>query len=86
MTLEVEQQLSPTEVRCIALGPTDGMERGMVATDTGAPITVPVGPTTLGRVFNVVGDVIDEGKPIESKFSVQFTEKHRCSLIRKQSR
>ncbi|MCA9373173.1 F0F1 ATP synthase subunit beta [Candidatus Woesebacteria bacterium] len=74
MTLEVEQQLSPTEVRCIALGPTDGMERGMVATDTGAPITVPVGPTTLGRVFNVVGDVIDEGKPIESKF---FAPIHR---------
>lgn len=74
MTLEVEQQLSPTEVRCIALGPTDGMERGMVATDTGAPITVPVGPTTLGRVFNVVGDIIDEGKPIESK---HFAPIHR---------
>ena len=69
MTLEVEQQLSPTEVRCIALGPTDGMERGMTVLDTGAPITVPVGNATLGRMFNVVGDVIDEGKPVESKFS-----------------
>lgn len=67
MTLEVEQQLSPTEVRCIALGPTDGLERGLVVTDTGAPITVPVGQTTLGRMFNVVGDIIDEGKPIEVK-------------------
>lgn len=69
MTLEVEQQLSPTEVRCIALGPTDGLERGLAVSDTGAPITVPVGPATLGRMFNVVGDIIDEGKPIEVKFT-----------------
>ncbi len=69
MTLEVEQQLSPTEVRCIALGPTDGLERGLAVTDTGAPITVPVGQATLGRMFNVVGDIIDEGKPIEVKFT-----------------
>jgi len=69
MTLEVEQQLSPTEVRCIALGPTDGLERGLTVSDTGAPITVPVGPATLGRMFNVVGDIIDEGKPIEVKFT-----------------
>ncbi len=67
MTLEVEQQLSPTEVRCIALGPTDGLERGLAVSDTGAPITVPVGQVTLGRMFNVVGDIIDEGKPIEVK-------------------
>lgn len=69
MTLEVEQQLSPTEVRCIALGPTDGLERGLAVLDTGAPITVPVGLATLGRMFNVVGDIIDEGKPIEVKFT-----------------
>ncbi|HNQ17174.1 MAG TPA: F0F1 ATP synthase subunit beta [Candidatus Woesebacteria bacterium] len=69
MTLEVEQQLSPTEVRCIALGPTDGLERGLAVSDTGAPITVPVGQVTLGRMFNVVGDIIDEGKPIEVKFT-----------------
>lgn len=67
LTLEVEQQLSPTEVRCIALGPTDGLERGLKVTDTGAPITVPVGAQTLGRMFNVVGAVIDEGKPIVVK-------------------
>jgi F-type H+-transporting ATPase subunit beta len=69
MTLEVEQQLSPTEVRCIALGPTDGLERGLAVSDTGAPITVPVGQVTLGRMFNVVGDIIDEGKPIEVKYT-----------------
>lgn len=67
LTLEVEQQLSPTEVRCIALGPTDGLERGLPVIDTGAPITVPVGSATLGRMFNVVGEVIDGGKPVVSK-------------------
>ncbi|MBP9781219.1 F0F1 ATP synthase subunit beta, partial [Candidatus Woesebacteria bacterium] len=51
------------------LGPTDGLERGLAVSDTGAPITVPVGPATLGRMFNVVGDIIDEGKPIEVKFT-----------------
>lgn len=64
---EVEQQLSPTEVRCLALGSTDGLVRGATITDTGAPITVPVGKETLGRMFNVVGEIIDEGKPIKVK-------------------
>ena len=78
MTLEVEQQLSPTEVRCIALGPTDGLERGLKVTDTGAPITVPVGQATLGRMFNVVGDIIDEGKPIDAKF---FAPIHKAAPL-----
>ncbi len=65
LTLEVEQQLGNDEVRCIALGPTDGLQRGHEVTDTGAPISVPVGEETLGRIFNVVGDVIDEGEPIK---------------------
>jgi F-type H+-transporting ATPase subunit beta len=65
LTLEVEQQLSTTEVRCIALGPTDGLVRGHAVTDTGAPITVPVGEATLGRMFNVVGDPIDEKGPVK---------------------
>jgi F-type H+-transporting ATPase subunit beta len=64
LTLEVEQQLSTNEVRCIALGPTEGLQRGVEVVDTGAPITVPVGEATLGRIFNVVGEIIDEGKPI----------------------
>lgn len=66
LTFEVEQQLSETIVRCIALGPTDGLSRGMEVVDTGAPISVPVGDQTLGRIFNVVGDVIDEGAPLKS--------------------
>jgi F-type H+-transporting ATPase subunit beta len=67
LTLEVEQQLSTNEVRCIALGPTEGLQRGVEVVDTGAPITVPVGEATLGRIFNVVGEIIDEGKPIVVK-------------------
>lgn len=62
---EVEQQLNSTEVRTIAMGPTDGLVRGLEIEDTGAPIMVPIGDETLGRVFNVVGEVIDEGKPIK---------------------
>ena len=57
---EVEQQISSREVRCIALGSTDGLTRGMEVSDTSKPITVPIGEQTLGRVFNVVGEVIDE--------------------------
>lgn len=64
LTLEVEQQLSDTEVRCIALGSTDGLSRGLEVVDTGSPIQVPVGEQTLGRIFNVVGEVIDNGKPL----------------------
>lgn len=67
LTLEVAQQLSETEVRCIALGSTDGLSRGIAVTDTGAPITVPVGKETLGRIFNVVGEVIDGGEPVVAK-------------------
>lgn len=66
LTLEVEQQLSKTDVRCIALGPTEGLTRGSEVIDTGSPIQVPVGEETLGRIFNVVGEVIDEGEPIKT--------------------
>lgn len=69
LTLEVEQQLNETDVRCISLGSTDGLMRGMTVTDTGAPIMVPVGEETLGRIFNVVGEVIDGGAPVTSKLS-----------------
>jgi len=64
LTLEVELQLSQSEIRAIALGSTDGLSRGLEVVDTGAPISVPVGDVTLGRVFNVVGELIDEGAPI----------------------
>ena len=59
LTVEVAQHLGDDTVRCIAMGPTDGLTRGMDAESTGAPITVPVGENTLGRIFNVLGDAID---------------------------
>jgi F-type H+-transporting ATPase subunit beta len=59
LSLEVEQQLGNNWVRCVALGPTDGLQRGIDAIDMGAPISVPVGPKTLGRIFNVLGQAVD---------------------------
>ncbi len=59
VTLEVVQQIGEGAVRCIALASTDGISRGTAAVDTGAPITMPVGEATLGRMFNVVGEPID---------------------------
>jgi len=59
LTGEVQQHLGGSRVRCVALGSTDGLIRGMDVLDTGSPVTVPVGKGTLGRVFNLLGDVID---------------------------
>lgn len=67
LVLEVESELGNNRVRCLALGTTDGIARGMQAEDTGAPITVPVGPETLGRLFNVLGQPIDKQGPVEAK-------------------
>lgn len=60
LTVEVAQHLGDDVVRCIAMGPTDGLVRGMEAVATGAPISVPVGENTLGRIFNVLGKAIDD--------------------------
>ena len=57
LVVEVAQHLGDDTVRCIAMGPTDGLVRGMDAIATGAPITVPVGEKTLGRLFNVLGEI-----------------------------
>ena len=59
LTGEVQQHLGGSRVRCVALGSTDGLVRGMDVVDTGSPVTVPVGKATLGRVFNLLGDPID---------------------------
>lgn len=61
LTLEVAQHLGNDTVRCVSMSSTDGLQRGMEATDTGAPITVPVGQETLGRMFNVLGKPVDNG-------------------------
>jgi len=63
---EAQQHLGEGRVRCVAMKPTDGLVRGMKAFDTGAPITVPVGPATLGRVMNVLGEPVDKLGPIQS--------------------
>ncbi|MDY2746122.1 MAG: F0F1 ATP synthase subunit beta [Bacilli bacterium] len=60
LTIEVAQHIGDDVVRCISMGPTEGLIRGMEAIDTGAPISVPVGEATLGRMFNVLGEEIDE--------------------------
>ena len=66
LTLEVQQQMGDGVVRCIAMGSTDGVKRGLAVRDTGAPITVPVGQKTLGRIMDVLGEPIDEAGPIGS--------------------
>jgi F-type H+-transporting ATPase subunit beta len=67
LTVEVALHLGDNTVRCVAMSSTDGVVRGMEAVDTGQSITVPVGRNTLGRVFNVLGEPIDEAGPVEVK-------------------
>jgi len=66
LVLEVEKHLGENHVRCVAMDSTDGLQRGIPAEATGAPIMVPVGEATLGRVFNVLGRVIDEKEPVHA--------------------
>src|SRR6059058_5644415 len=70
LTLEVQQHLGENWVRSIAMSSTEGLKRGMAVNDTGGPITVPVGEGTLGRVFNVVGD------PVDNRGPVSFTKRY----------
>ncbi len=67
LVLEVAQHLGESMVRTIAMDSTEGVQRGLEATDTGEPISVPVGPETLGRIINVIGDPIDERGPVNTK-------------------
>src|SRR5262245_40810061 len=69
LTGEVQQHLGGSRARCVALGSTDGLVRGMEVVDTGGPVAVPVGKETLGRVFNLLGD------PIDGRGSVPATER-----------
>ena len=69
IVLEVEQHLGNNWVRCVAMDSTDGLRRGAAAVDTGAPITVPVGPATLGRLFNVLGEPLDNVGPVDDRAS-----------------
>src|SRR6516164_2274330 len=71
---EVQQHLGGNRVRCVALGSTDGLVRGMEAADTGGSVKVPVGKETLGRVFNLLGEPIDGRGPVPAK---EFRPIHR---------
>ena len=75
LTLEVQQQLGDGVVRTIALGSAEGLRRGMAVTNTGAPISVPVGPKTLGRIMDVLGRPIDEGGPIGAEKTMSIHRK-----------
>ena len=74
LVAEVQQHLGDNQVRSIAMDATDGLARGLEVVDTGAPISVPVGEETLGRIFNVLGEPIDEGEPVQAE---QRWEIHR---------
>ena len=87
LVLETQQDLGNAWVRCVAMGSTEGLKRGLKVVDTGGPITVPVGPATLGRMFNVLGEPIDNVGPVETgerypihrpapAFEDQVTETH----------
>jgi len=67
LVLEVSQHTGSNLVRAIAMGTTDGLKRGDEAVDSGSPISVPVGKETLGRIFNVLGEVVDGGAPVETE-------------------
>jgi len=75
LTLEVQQQLGDGIVRTIALGSSDGLRRGVTVTNTGAPITVPVGKATLGRIMDVLGNPIDERGPVSTELTASIHRK-----------
>ncbi|AEE14235.1 ATP synthase subunit beta [Thermodesulfobium narugense DSM 14796] len=75
ITLEVMQQLGDNRVRAIAMSSTDGLVRGTEVIDTGAPIMIPVGNETLGRIFNVLGNTVDDGPKVEAK---NFSPLHKA--------
>jgi F0F1-type ATP synthase beta subunit len=77
LVLEVAQHLGENTVRTIAMDSTEGLVRGQEVTDTGAPIMVPVGDGTLGRIMNVIGEPVDEAGPIKPKPSAPSTRKLR---------
>ncbi|HEY4636620.1 MAG TPA: F0F1 ATP synthase subunit beta, partial [Rhodospirillales bacterium] len=70
LVLEVAQHLGENAVRTVAMDSTEGLQRGTKVTDTGRPITVPVGPETLGRIINVIGDPVDERGPLNAKLAM----------------
>src|SRR4028118_2423823 len=77
VTCEVQQLLGDNQVRAVSMSTTDGLVRGMEVLDTGAPITVPVGPGTLGRIFNVLGEPVDNMGQINSEETFPIRSEER---------
>src|SRR5678815_4716447 len=75
LTLEVQQQLGDGVVRTIALGSSDGLRRGMMINNTGKAISVPVGPATIGRIMDVLGNPIDERGPVSQDLTASIHRK-----------
>jgi len=75
LTLEVQQQMGDGVVRTIAMGSSDGLRRGLAVTNSGAPISVPVGPKTLGRIMNVLGEPVDEAGPVGAEQTLPIHRK-----------
>ncbi len=78
LVLEVQRHLGNNQVRCVAMDTTDGLQRGLPVEATGSPIQVPVGPITLGRVFNVLGRPVDGGEPVQAD---QYYPIHRSAPL-----
>lgn len=85
LVLEVQQHLGDGVIRTVALGPTDGLKRGQDVADTGKTISVPVGEETLGRIFNVVGEVIDNKGPVRTKKQLPI-HRNAPSLIEQETK
>jgi len=83
LVLEVQQQLGDGVVRTIAMGSSDGLSRGLQVSNTGAPISVPVGQATLGRIMNVLGEPIDDKALSASKSNGAFIVKHPAMLSKR---
>ena len=79
LTLEVQQQLGDGVVRTIALGSSDGLRRGLMVSNTGKPISVPVGRATLGRIMDVLGRPIDERGPVSQELTMSIHRKPPAS-------
>ena len=80
VTCEVQQLLGNNKVRAVSMSSTDGLKRGVEVIDTGAPISVPVGVPTLGRIFNVLGEPVDEGE--EMSTTLETLPIHRMEIIK----
>ena len=80
---EVQQHLGGNRVRAVALSTTDGLSRGIKIVDTGAPIQVPVGEETIGRIFNLLGEAIDKGGSVDNKetMPITFYENFKDKLV-----